>query len=105
MKMLMPFLSLIAIGCAAHAQPAFTQPVPPPPPLDGDVLIVGQAPAPAKARVAPVAPAAVPAKPAPPDEASVIAGPRGSVVTWGGSAFKGYGLAAPSVGSRRTIVI
>ena len=104
MKMLMPFLSLIAVGCAAHAQPAFTQPVPPPPPLE-DVLIVAQAPAPAKARVAPVASAAVPAKPTPPDEASVIAGPRGSAVTWSSSAFKGYGLAAPSVGSRRTIVI
>src|ERR1051325_4816823 len=102
MKMLMPFLTLIALGCAAHAQLTFAQPVPPPPPLDEDVLIIAQAPAPAKERVAPVAPAAVPAKPAPPDEANVFAGPRGSVVTWSGSPFKGYGLAAPSVGSRRT---
>src|SRR3954468_408629 len=104
MKTLTPLLTLIAVGCAAHAQPTFIQAVPPPPPPD-DVLIVAQAPAPAKARVALVAPGVLPATPAPPDEATVIAGSRGASISWSGPAFKGYGIGAPSVGSRRTIVI
>jgi len=99
MKTLTPLLTLIAVGCAAQAQPTFTQPVPPPPPPLDDVVIVAQAPKPARA------PGALPATPAPPDELNVITGPRGASVMWSGSAFKGYGIGAASVGSRRTIVI
>ena len=58
MKTLIPFIVTVAIGCASHAQTRFALPVPPPP-LEEDVLIVAQAPAPAAAPKPPAAPKAI----------------------------------------------
>lgn len=43
MKILVPLIISLGVGCASHAAPALVQPVPPPPPPD--VFIVAQAPA------------------------------------------------------------
>ncbi|HKQ37004.1 MAG TPA: hypothetical protein VJ063_02935 [Verrucomicrobiae bacterium] len=65
MKTLVPFILIVAVGCTTHAQPNFTQPVPPPAPNDEDVF-VAQAPAPRAPKALP-APAIAPVPPLEPD--------------------------------------
>jgi predicted DNA binding CopG/RHH family protein len=70
MKTLIPLIVTIAVGCASHAQPRLTQPVPPPPP-DGDLVIVAQAPAPKASKALP-APAVAPLPPGEPGFSDLV---------------------------------
>jgi hypothetical protein len=102
MKILIPFIVTVAIGCASHAQPKFA-PVPPPPPSDEDSLFLAQAPAAPKALPAP---ATLPLPPTEPIKAHAEAvRAQVAAVKAHGDAVAPFKLGAPGSSSRRTLVI
>src|SRR6185436_17911987 len=108
MKALIPLLTALTVGCAAHAQPRAVLVAPSPD--EDDVIVIAQAPpaAPKPAPAAKALPGAPPRAPEPPEgpNININKAAHGTSVTWSGPSVKGFGFSgSSSSSSRRTLIV